>query len=225
MTFQWPWMRAKPNGRSVATAPEARTAERPLAPAATAAGPPPARVESQLKIRKQSMPRPALRWVGGGRIALRAFVFENDADAICGFQEETYKLNFPNFRYTASFADAFRYDLRRASVDPNHGIFVLDDGRETPGQKSGNIAGFLWVVVAQNNWSGDRYGYVNNLYVAPERRGCGLGLELMKQSDEFFRSRGIKSVRLTVTVDNAAAVKLYKAAGYKVDRWEMQKDL
>jgi len=175
-------------------------------------------------LRPQAFPSPIIRWVGEGRIAVRNFVFDADTDAICSFQEETYALNFPDFQYSPKFADAFRHDLRRASLDPNHGIFVLDDGRETK-KKTGNIAGFLWVVLCQNNWSGERFGYVNNLYVAPSRRGGGLSKELMKQSDEWFRMRGIKRIRLTVTATNESAIALYRSCGYAVDRWEMEKML
>lgn len=174
--------------------------------------------------RTQTMPSPAIRWVADGRIAVRSLIFDADAEAVCGFQEETYSLNFPHFRYTPAFAEAFRYDLRRAALDPLNGVFVLDDGRQSKSQTA-NIAGFLWVVICQNNWSGDRYGYINNLYVAPARRGQGLGKELMKQADEFFRSRGIKRVRLTVTAANEAAAALYRSSGYAVDRWEMQKEI
>ncbi len=181
-------------------------------------------------LRPQAFPSPVIRWVGEGRIAIRSFVIEADTDAICSFQAETYALNFPDFQYTPKFAEAFRYDLRRAALDPNHGIYVLDDGREAkPGsksnsrQKTANIAGFLWVVLCQNNWSGERFGYVNNLYVAPARRGAGLSKELMKQSDDWFRMRGIKRVRLTVTSTNESAVALYRSCGYAVDRWEMEK--
>lgn len=175
-------------------------------------------------LRPQTFPSPVIRWVGEGRIAIRSFVFDADADAVCSFQEDTYALNFPDFRYSPKFADAFRYDLRRAGLEVDHGIFVLDDGRETK-QKIGNIAGFLWVVICQNNWSGERYGYINNLYISPARRGAGLGKELMKQSEEWFRLRGVKRIRLTVTASNEAAVALYRSAGYAVDRWEMEKDL
>ena len=177
-------------------------------------------------LRPQAFPSPVIRWVGEGRIAVRKFVFEADTDAICSFQDETYALNFPDFQYSPKFAEAFRHDLRRASLDPNHGIFVLDDGREikpNSRQKFGNIAGFLWVVLCQNNWSGERFGYVNNLYVTPARRGAGLSKELMKQSDEWFRARGIKRIRLTVTSTNESAVALYRSCGYAVDRWEMEK--
>lgn len=175
-------------------------------------------------VRTQAFPCPVIRWVAEGRIALRSFVFDTDTEAICSFQEETYAFNFPDFRYTPKFSEAFRYDVRRAALDPDHGIFVLDDGRETK-QKTSNIAGFLWVVLCHNNWSGERYGYVNNLYISPSRRGAGLSKELMKQSDEWFRSRGIKRIRLTVTASNESAVALYRSCGYDVDRWEMEKIL
>ncbi|HVF10407.1 MAG TPA: GNAT family N-acetyltransferase [Abditibacteriaceae bacterium] len=161
--------------------------------------------------------RPAIRWVGtAGRIALRPFDFAADADAVCAFQEETYTLNFPDFHYNDSFATAFRHDLRRASLDPQHGLFVLDEGR---------IIGFLWLVICENTWTRERYGYINNVYLAPARRGLGLGREFMQQADAFFRSRRIKRVRLTVTAANAAASQLYASSGYTVTRWEMEKEL
>src|SRR5687767_7893356 len=72
----------------------------------------------------QGLPRPALRWVGpAGRIALREFHLESDADAVCAFQEDTYSLNFPDFHFTRGFAQAFRHDLLRATLDNHHGLF------------------------------------------------------------------------------------------------------
>lgn len=163
------------------------------------------------------MPTGALKWVGaGGRIALRAFHFASDADAVCSFQQETYTLNFPDFRYTEAFEAAFRHDLRRATLDPHHALFVLDDGE---------IVGFLWLVVCQNTWTNERYGYINNLYLSPQRRGQNLGRELMEQSDAFFRSRHIQRARLTVTASNLPAVHLYEGCGFEVTRWEMEKRL
>jgi ribosomal protein S18 acetylase RimI-like enzyme len=166
------------------------------------------------------MPRPVIRWVAQGRVALRAFDFEHDASAVCAFQPETYSLNFPDFVYTSSFADAFRHDLRRAVLDANNALFVLDDGRE-----QSPILGFLWVVICQNGWTQERYGYINNIFVVPEKRGQGLAGELLRQSDDWFRERGVKRVRLTVTQSNANAAALYEASGYHVQRLEMQKDL
>jgi ribosomal protein S18 acetylase RimI-like enzyme len=133
------------------------------------------------------------------------------------FQAETYEFNFPGFRYSPEFGHAFRTDLKRASLDPQHGLFVLDEG--------GKVCGFLWLVVCQNTWTGERYGYINNIYIAPRRRGQKLGRELLHQADNFFRSRGVKRVRLTVTASNLAAVHLYEGCGFKTSRWEMEKEL
>lgn len=164
-----------------------------------------------------SLPKPALRWIGdGGRVALREFDFARDADAVCSWQQETYSLNFPDFRYTDSFSSAFRHDLRRGALDPHHAIFVLDDGQPL---------GFLWLVICENTWTGDRYGYVNNVYLTPSQRGHGLAREMMAHAERWFRSRGIKRARLTVTSSNGVACKLYESCGYETTRWEMEKEL
>lgn len=165
----------------------------------------------------RKLPCPALRWVGdGGRTALRVFHFAADADAVCAWQKETYTLNFPDFRYTDSFASAFRHDLRRAALDPHHGIFVLDEGE---------LVGFLWLVICENSWTGERYGYVNNLYIAPLRRGFGLSREMMTHAEKWFRDQKIKRARLTVTTSNQSACALYEKCGYNTTRWEMEKEL
>ena len=167
--------------------------------------------------RAREMPRPAIKWIGtGARIALRSFDFAHDADAVCAFQEETYRVNFPDFEFTPEFDQAFRHDLRRATLDTAHEMFVLDEGEPV---------GFLWLVVCENTWTRERYGYVNNIFVAPRLRGQGLAAELMAQSDAFFRNRRIKRVRLTVTASNMDAVHLYERCGYEVTRWEMEKEL
>jgi ribosomal protein S18 acetylase RimI-like enzyme len=165
----------------------------------------------------RALPRPAIKWIGpAGRMALREFDFASDADVICSWQEETYSTNFADFQYTDSFAAAFRHDLRRAALDPHHGLFVLDEGE---------LVGFLWLVICENTWTRERYGYVNNLYIASARRKGGLARDLMGHADTWFRNHRIKRARLTVTVDNADACKLYERCGYDVARWEMEKNL
>jgi ribosomal protein S18 acetylase RimI-like enzyme len=168
----------------------------------------------------RAMPQPVLRWIAQGRVALRAFDFDSDAETVCSFQPETYTLNFPDFVYTSNFAAAFRHDLRRAVLDPHNALFVLDDGRE-----KNNVIGFLWIVICQNSWTQERFGYVNNIFVVPQRRGSGLGKELMRQADEWLRARGVKRLRLTVTATNSSAVSLYQKSGFRLQRYEMEKEL
>jgi len=179
--------------------------------------PAPPRIQTAKNSGARALPRPAMRWLGPqGNVALRPFDFDADADAVCEFQNETYTLNFPDFHYDGAFSTAFRHDLRRAALDGQHGLFVLDENRPI---------GFIWLVICQNTWTNERYGYVNNLSILGERRGQGLGREMMRQADDFFRSRGVRVARLSVTVANRAACALYADSGYTTERWEMEKKL
>lgn len=177
----------------------------------------PAQTALIVPMAARPLPAPALRWVCAGRIALRSLDWNADADAVCAFQAETYEYNFPGFSFSPDFAQAFRFDLRRASLDPQHGLFVLDEGR--------GVCGFLWLVVCHNTWTGERYGYINNVYIAPHRRKHGLGRDLMAHTDAWFRERGVGRVRLTVSSHNQSAVALYERSGYGIARWEMEKEI
>ncbi len=180
--------------------------------------------ESRVGANAERMPRPALRWLGPrADMALRSFDFAADIDAVAAFQRDNYELNFPEFSYSRDFETAFRQDVRRAALDPNHAIYVLDEvGAPIRGR---HIVGFVWLVVCENGWTNERYGYINNLYLVPEKRGQGLAGELMAQSDAFFRTRRIRRVRLTVTASNARAAALYERSGFSTTRWEMEKDI
>ena len=101
-------------------------------------------------------------------IGLRVFDWNADAETIGEWQRETYALNFPDFAFTPDFAAAFRHDLRRAALDENNGLFVLS---ELDAHRGEILCGFVWIVLCHNNWTNERYGYINNLYIEPARRG------------------------------------------------------
>ena len=160
-----------------------------------------------------------LRFVGAEKnIALRSFAWEADADSVCSWQRETYALNFPDFKITAEFTGAFRHDLRRAFLDGNHALWILDDPYSGP-------CGFIWVVLCTNSWTNERYGYVNNVFVEATHRGGHLGEELLEHAAEWFRTRKVERLRLTVTGSNASALRLYERAGFVVERLEMERGL
>ncbi len=167
--------------------------------------------------------RPLLRRVESQpRLGLREFDWNADADIIAEWQRETYALNFPDFGYTPEFAAAFRHDLRRAALDENNGLFVLS---ELDSHKGETLCGFVWIVLCHNNWTGERYGYINNLYVEPARRGQGLSDELLLYAEGWFRERRVTRLRLTVTSTNVAAYRLYERMGYTTQRFEMEKEI
>ena len=174
----------------------------------------------------ESAGRPIVAWVGeraAPRVALRVFDWSADAETICRWQRETYALNFPDFTFTPEFGAAFRHDLRRAGLDENNGLFVLTE--TSADHAAGVLCGFVWLVLCHNNWTGERYGYINNLYVVPARRGQGLSDELLGYAEKWFRERQVSKLRLTVTKSNIAACKLYERLGYQTQRLEMEKEI
>ena len=59
-------------------------------------------------------------------------------------------------------------------------------------------------------------GHVTQLCVLPDARGAGLGYELMRQSMMRLLDLGCSSISLTVTAENADALKLYESVGFSV---------
>ncbi len=59
------------------------------------------------------------------------------------------------------------------------------------------------------------YGAVQNLGVVPTYRGMGLGAALIHKALEGFRSAGLGRAYLEVTAENAGAVRLYRAVGFR----------
>ena len=57
-------------------------------------------------------------------------------------------------------------------------------------------------------------GEIQNVGVAPEYRGLGLGRALVLQALHGFRESGLKRVQLEVTAHNEPAVELYRSIGF-----------
>ncbi len=136
---------------------------------------------------------------------------------MASFQEDNFSANFPDFIMTRRFDACFRHDIKRAGHNRDHGLFVIEIG--------GQIVAFLWVAVYYNSWTGERYGYVNNIYVCREYRNRGLGKLLLNKADSFVRSRRVRNIRLTVTCSNPEAIALYEKMGYQTTRHEMEKEI
>jgi len=64
--------------------------------------------------------------------------------------------------------------------------------------------------LAQEGW-----GAIQNLGIAPEHRGKGLGSILLGRAAEGFRSAGLRQMHLEVTTENTGAIRLYERLGFK----------
>jgi GNAT superfamily N-acetyltransferase len=73
--------------------------------------------------------------------------------------------------------------------------------------------GTIQGIVQMGGW-----GAVQNVGVAPEYRGLGLGRALIVRSLEGFREARVMRVYLEVTARNTAAVALYRSVGFRLTR-------
>ena len=77
-------------------------------------------------------------------------------------------------------------------------------------------------------WTGTDDAWLEDLYVEPERRGAGVGRELMAASLERASERGCARVQLDVNERNEAALGLYRELGFESGsprRWDGGRDL
>lgn len=58
-------------------------------------------------------------------------------------------------------------------------------------------------------------GWISLLYLVPEHRGKGLGVQLIGQAVSVFRAQGREKLRLVCAQDNLAAQRLYERHGFR----------
>lgn len=109
-------------------------------------------------------------------------------DLRCFVDGEAYELE--TFRYLLSNPNAIARQIR------------ADDGP---------MAAFIVALIEL-----DGVGHITAIAVAPEYRRHGLARILLGYIEETFRTRGIKTIRLEVRVENLPAISLYEQLGYAV---------
>ncbi len=77
----------------------------------------------------------------------------------------------------------------------------------------GKVIGFSWVVLFDPGTGLE--GEVAEVCVAEEHRGRGIGEVLMGEAVKLFRERGVTLGYVWTRPDNAAAVRLYRSAGFE----------
>jgi ribosomal protein S18 acetylase RimI-like enzyme len=80
-------------------------------------------------------------------------------------------------------------------------------------EEDGHMAGFAIVEWAEEN--GAVVAYIQTIEVAPEQLRQGIGGELLRRIEESARSAGAQAIWLHVDAQNAAAIHLYEANGYR----------
>ena len=74
--------------------------------------------------------------------------------------------------------------------------------------------GFAQLRFLPSMWSDGYEAYLEELYIAPDRRGEGFGRRLLNAAIELSRERGSTHLQLNTSEDDAAARALYESAGF-----------
>ena len=82
-------------------------------------------------------------------------------------------------------------------------------------EDEGSIAGFVIADFGQD--TDGLFAYIQTIEVLPEMRGRGVGNQLLRLIDVSARERGARAIWLHVEAQNAGAIRLYEAHGYKCE--------
>lgn len=75
------------------------------------------------------------------------------------------------------------------------------------------LAGFCWCVLFDPGTGLE--GEIAEVFVAPEHRSRGVARALLDRAVRLFRERGVTLGYVWTRTDNAAAISLYRAAGFE----------
>ena len=95
---------------------------------------------------------------------------------------------------------------RAAEMIASGEIFVLLGGHGPDG--------IALLTIRRQIFTGEPDAYLQELYVAPARRGQGLGRALLEAAMDLAREEGATHFDLTTSDDDTAAVGLYRSAGF-----------
>jgi len=79
-------------------------------------------------------------------------------------------------------------------------------------EEDGRMAGFA--IVDWTEEAGEKIAYLQTIEVSPDRRGQGVGGELLRRVEGSARAMGAEEIWLHADAENAAAIRLYEEHGY-----------
>lgn len=114
-------------------------------------------------------------------------------------------------------ADAPQFDTRDDEPDTEHfwprdrlAAWTASDDPLLVAEEGGEVAGFLLARVHQPT----RKAEIENILVAPEHRGAGIGRELLAEAIERFQDRDVRYVAALTQEGNTDAIGFFTENGF-----------
>jgi GNAT superfamily N-acetyltransferase len=122
----------------------------------------------------------------------------------------------------APLFDAYRQFYRLTSDPERARAFLLDRFRKDESVvflafQGATPAGFTQLYPSFSSGAMARIFILNDLFVRPEARRCGVGSALLKAAAEYGRRAGAIRLALSTELSNATAQALYETNGWKRD--------
>ncbi len=141
---------------------------------------------------------------------------------ICAFHE---KRDPQRYAFVPNVQEMYRGWLTRRAAD-DQSVFLVAERPASAGEPA-RIVGFL---VAQTErdlsiYRTGQIGFIHDLWVDEDYRNEGLGRRLAMQAIEQFKQIGVEQIRMDVLADNAPALGLFQACGFRVSTVQMLLDL
>jgi RimJ/RimL family protein N-acetyltransferase len=86
-------------------------------------------------------------------------------------------------------------------------------------------SGYARIEKAKPYLKHEYHAYLGFMFVEETQRGNGIVLKIIKELEDWAKSRGIKEVRLDVFSNNSSAIRAYMKSGFSKHLVEMRKSL
>jgi ribosomal protein S18 acetylase RimI-like enzyme len=108
-------------------------------------------------------------------------------------------------------AEPYFARLRGSVADHSGAMFIAE--------AEGRFAGFVACYVVEDDNLAEtpdssRFGYVSDIFVAPERRGCGIAQALLAVAERHLAATGVTRLRVGVLSANRTACRAYQSYGF-----------
>jgi GNAT superfamily N-acetyltransferase len=122
----------------------------------------------------------------------------------------------------AALFDAYRQFYRQAPDPAGARAFIgerlaRDESVIFMAEAAGEALGFTQLYPSFTSAGMARIFVLNDLFVAPEARGGGVGTALLRRAAEFASGEGAVRLALSTATDNTTAQAVYERAGWQRD--------
>jgi GNAT superfamily N-acetyltransferase len=116
------------------------------------------------------------------------------------------------------------YEVEKIDEDRNRAFFrrflaPSDDGLLLGAEREGVLVGYACLYWHFSSLEATESVLMNDLYVAEDARGQGVGRALIEASTEVARERGIPCLEWSTAPDNRTAQRLYDSTGAERSEW------